>query len=658
MKPYNILYMRDLDSKIYYELRVVIPSTWSNGLYTYSSDDEMVAGAVVLVPFGSSEKLAVVRRKVEKPSFDTKDISTVTDLVLSPETITLHEWISNYYPATPGSTTQLFLPSMLKKKQKKNDKDTDNNPEFVEKISTKLTITQKKALSEIAESAKPIVLHGVTGSGKTRIYAELALEQIKQGKDVLILYPEISLTTQTKNALELYLGKRTTNTYHSKQSTKKQYASWMQANEGTGKVFIGPRSALFLPYKNLGLVIIDEAHDSSYKQDSGTRYSAIAVGAKLASIHDAKFILGSATPPVIETQQILSKGGRMVCMHETAIDGTEHGKTLHRVVDMTNKKLFRKSYNISDETIETIQKSLALGNQSLLFLNRRGTARLLYCDNCAWHAECPNCERPYTYHQDTHQLICHLCGSKSQTPQLCPDCNHEISLKTLGTKGIEIEIQKIFPTAKIGRYDSDNLKKDSLAEKYKEIVKGDIDILLGTQLLTKGLDLPKLDVVAILNADSSLSMPDYSSEERAFQQLTQVSGRVGRGHRAGTVVLQTYQPENPIFNYVSAQDWHKFYDDELLNREKYNYPPYSYSVKIWCAKPNRQKAKESIEQYVDSISVKGLRFLGPAPSYYEKNAGKYSWQVVMLSHSRIKLIELVKELPNDFYFDMDPISLL
>jgi primosomal protein N' (replication factor Y) len=369
-------------------------------------------------------------------------------------------------------------------------------------------------------------------------------------------------------------------------------------------------------------------------------------------------LLGSATPPVQETEQILSKGGSLVCMHSLAKNTLSVPKNFH-VIDMTKTTNRSQVFLLSKTLIENIKMSLGNKKQSLLFLNKRGTARILLCEDCGWHAECPNCEMPLTHHHDSFRLQCHVCGYRQKSIINCPDCRQSLTLKNPGIKSVEQDLSSLFPDARIARFDSDNKKQDTFQENYDHIKKGGADIIIGTQLLTKGLDLPLLDTVGILQADSGLLLPDYTSEERTFQQLTQVSGRVGRGHSAGTVIVQTFQPDSYIFPFVESQDWHGFYELELLKRKQSSYPPYSFAMKIWVIKNTREKSIEAIEKLHLALSKnKQLRLLGPAPSFYEKSSGKYSWQIIVISNSRNKLTDIVPSLPKDFFFDLDPTSFL
>jgi primosomal protein N' (replication factor Y) len=251
-----------------------------------------------------------------------------------------------------------------------------------------------------------------------------------------------------------------------------------------------------------------------------------------------------------------------------------------------------------------------------------------------------------------------LCGFKKNSLASCPECKKTLSLRSPGIKAVEQDLHALYPNARIARFDSDNKKADTFSENFQAIKSGSADIIIGTQLITKGLDLPLLETVGVLQADSALMLPDYSSEERAFQQLTQVSGRVGRGHSNGRVIIQTYQPDSYLFEFVTSQNWHGFYEKELGKRKENNYPPYTYIVKIWSVKSTRELAIKASGLLVNTLAKSKLRILGPAPSYYEKASGKYSWQVIVMSPSRNKLLECIEKLPKDTYFDLDPISLL
>lgn len=648
----------------YYEVTLALKGSWNSSTYTYSHDSELEMGRIVMSPFGPKKIIGFIVAEVEKPDFTTKPIATVLDFVLPNDVIKNHTWLQTYYPGAPGQTTQNYLPSFLEKldiSESPIEKETKIVP------LPKLTKTQEKAISNIRSAkTKSTVLHGVTGSGKTRVYMELAKEQLDKGKNVLILYPEISLTTQLKKTLTAHFGSARVHVYNSKRTPKEQRATWLASytsrENNKPAIYIGPRSALFLPHSNLGLLVIDESHENSYKQDNGSRYSGLVLAAKMASSYEAKIIYGSATPPVSETWQLLSKGSQLVCMHETAMI-TDVTKTEMQLIDMTNKShISQASYLLSKPLLNQMKKSLINNKQSLLFINRRGTAKLLSCENCGWHAECSHCDMPLTYHHDSHSMKCHVCGNTEKALSACPSCRHSLSQKTQGIKAIEAELLKLFPHANIARFDSDNKKAESLTERFSDVSSGEIDIVIGTQLVTKGLDLPKLETVGILQSDSALFLPDFTSEEKTFQQLVQVSGRVGRGHTLDTsyVFFQSHSPKSAILSQVINRDWHSFYEKELIMRQKSFYPPYRYLLKIWFVKNTQKQAQNAAQKLSDSLRDQSLKIaiLGPAPSFYEKNAGKYSWQLLIKSHSRQSLLSIIDTLPKDAVYDLDPASLL
>jgi primosomal protein N' (replication factor Y) len=647
------------NEKYYIQVALALPAMWKQNVYTYEYREKLKVGTIVSAPFGSAAKSGFVTAVVEKPDYKTKPITATHELRLNDKTLKFYDWISKYYPTTPGSHVQHFVPSFLKS----IPKSVKNSSVTTAKLPKPTTLSKEQssaydALSKLGSSAGA-VLHGITGSGKTRLYCELALKNMREGKNTLILYPEISLTSQLEQTLVEFFGDEMILTYHSKRTPAQQRRTWLKINKTQQPyICIGPRSALFLPHNNLGLVVVDEAHDGAYKQDSGSRYSGLVAAGSLARNHNAQLILGSATPPVQETELILSKGGKLVCMHDLAMGNNDSSKTFE-IVDMTKSANKSQSYMLSKPLLERMRQSLANKKQVLLFLNKRGTARMLLCENCGWHGECPNCELPLTHHHDSFILQCNVCGYKKKSEISCPECKSSLTLKSPGIKAVEQDLYKLFPEATIARFDSDNKKQDTFSENYDFVKSGGADIIIGTQLLTKGLDLPLLETVGILQADSALMLPDYTSEERAFQQLTQVSGRVGRGHSSGRVVVQTYQPTSYLFKYVTTQDWHGFFAQELEKRKHSSYPPYSFVLKIWVSKNSREKAMSTSSEFVTKLKkISGLRVLGPAPSFYEKVSGKYSWQIVVMSSSRIKLSEIASELPADFYFDLDPISLL
>ena len=298
--------------------------------------------------------------------------------------------------------------------------------------------------------------------------------------------------------------------------------------------------------------------------------------------------------------------------------------------------------------------------QALLYLNRRGTARLILCENCGWQATCPHCDIPLTYHGDKHEMRCHSCSYHAQVVFNCPDCKStSVVFKTAGTKAIVSDVERIFPGAKVSRFDTDNTKSESFEQNYEAARDGKIDILVGTQMLAKGLDLPRLSLVGILLADTSLYIPDFTSDERTFQLINQVLGRIGRGHVAGQAVIQTYHPDHPILKYAIENDYETFYKTELASREQFNFPPHCYLLKLAVKRASVASAESAALLLKDKIESGDYRVQveGPAPSFYERNLGKYEWQLVVKSNSRSELLRLINNLPANWSYDIDPIDL-
>jgi len=336
--------------------------------------------------------------------------------------------------------------------------------------------------------------------------------------------------------------------------------------------------------------------------------------------------------------------------------------TLVELVDLTDRSSFANSKWLSNQLIKSIENSLKNNQQSLIFLNRRGTAAVIMCQSCGWKALCPNCNTSLTYHSDNHSIVCHSCGFKEKAPTSCPSCqSHDIIFKGVGTKAIESEINKIFPRAKVKRFDRDNTKNESLELGYKDIENGKIDIIIGTQIVTKGLDLPNLTTVGIVIADQGLSFPDYTSEEKNFQTLLQVIGRVGRGHQTTSkIIIQTYDPGSKLLNAVVNKDYGSFYNDQIIFREKYLFPPFVFLLKIYTKKNSSDQAMRDCIKLISKISELHfpVKISSPSPGFYEKINGKYIWQFTVKSKNRQYLLDIISNLPNEWFYDIDPSNLL
>lgn len=625
---------------------------------TYSSPTRVKSGSIVEVELQKHPVLGVVTGPADPPRFKTKPISRVFDLPPLPaHSLKLMAWVQSYYPAPLGILTQQLLPAGLSEKQLASE-FPDELPEPDLSSLPALTVEQTAALEAMTES-DTYLLHGATGSGKTRLYIELAARTIVDGRSAIILTPEISLTAQLADSFRQVFGERVI-VMHSQQAPAERNKAWLACLRSKQPVIVvGPRSALFTPISKPGLIVLDEAHESAYKQEQAPQYQTGRVAASLAALTRSSLVLGSATPAVsdyflaeqlkkpIISMNKLAQGDLLTASKVTIVDRKDHG-------------LFSRSPFLSSELIKAVETALSRGEQSMLYLNRRGTARLVLCDKCGWQATCPHCDVPLTYHGDKHQLRCHSCSYHSSIPGVCPDCGHpDVIYKTAGTKAIVEEAERLFPNARVSRFDTDNSRAERFEQHYETVKKGDVDILVGTQLLAKGLDLPKLSTLGIVLADTSLYMPDFSAQERTFQLISQVLGRIGRGHVAGRAVIQTYHPEHAVLQSAINGDYAGFYKTELVSRQQFMFPPYCYLLKLTVRRASIKAAEEAALKLKDEIAGSyKVRVEGPAPSFYERFQNKYQWQLVVKAKDRSELLRIVANLPANWSYDIDPMDLL
>lgn len=639
----------------YYEVFVAEQRYQKREALTYQSAQKLTAGQVVIVPYGNRNVTGFVAAKTTKPEFSTKQISEVSELVLPDASLQLHAWMRAFYPYGSGAITQLFLPSDITKDSKQvNPKKT------VPVTLPELTAAQKAAVKSIQTSNQnAALLHGETGSGKTRIYLELARQTLDRGQSVIILTPEISLTPQLVTSFLQTFGDKIL-TVHSGLTKASKRRSWQQAMTAKEPVIvIGTRSALFTPVKDVGLIVVDEMHEPAYKQDSAPRYYALRVAAAAAQIHAAAIIYGSATPAITDYYLAAQKRLPVIRITETALKPQPVKKT---IVDLKDSSLFSHDRYLSNQLIQAMKDRLAKGEQSLLFLNRRGTARQIICSRCGWQALCSRCDLPLVFHADTHHLRCHTCGLTEHPPYSCPDCGEsDITYRSLGTKALTDILHRLLPEAKIARFDTDTKAADSLERNFAAVQSGQVDIIIGTQMLGKGLDLPHLSLVGIVNADTSLTMPDFSSAERNYQLLHQAIGRVGRGHKASEVIVQSFRPDDPMLKAAVAQDWQQLYRHELRERQSFLFPPFCFLLKLSAARASAEAAEAQLLKLKRAIATMKLPVTveDPTPSFYERSHGKYNWQLVVKSKHRAHLTYIMQQLPpGDYNIDIDPLNLL
>ncbi len=448
---------------------------------------------------------------------------------------------------------------------------------------------QSRAIAEIRESWREknvTLLHGVTSSGKTEVYIHLIEEVLLQGKQVLYLVPEIALTTQLTDRLQAVFGEKLV-VYHSKFSNAERVeiynhirAKNQEPRTKTGKVILGARSAIFLPFSDLGLIIVDEEHEPSYKQqDPAPRYHARSAAIMMAGWYGAKVLLGTATPSIESYHNALSGKYGLVEMTERF-----QGLQLPQItmIDLQRQYHRKEMYgHFADPLVDRIREELAKGKQVILFQNRRGYAPVLQCTKCGESPKCPNCDVTMTYHKATNSLVCHYCGHSTRIPAECPKCGGEMRTQGFGTERLEEEIQGLFPEARVARMDLDSTrKKDAYQTIIDRFAKHEVDILIGTQMVTKGLHFNDVSLVAVLQADSLLNQPDFRSYEHAFQMLEQVSGRAGRTGSQGEVMIQTFNTKNPVFEFLKTHDYKGLYHQQIAERELFKYPPYQRLIML------------------------------------------------------------------------------
>ena len=631
----------------------------SDNTLTYASAEPLKIGHIVEIPLGKNTTVGIVSAKTAKPDFETKEIIRV----LYAEPLPKHLvkalfWLSDYYRCPLSTVVQAMLPRGITKKRRKLK--ADSSIAVPKAPANPLNAAQKRAIKEINQNpANTILLHGITGSGKTNIYIELAKQTLAKQESVILLVPEIALTPQLVRNFQAHFDQVIL--LHSAQTEAVRHQLWeksLQADQP--HIIIGPRSALFAPVRNLGLVIIDEAHEPSYHQDQNPKYSALRLAAVMA-----KTILGSATPLVAD-YYICKQHKAIVELSELAVKNDKN--TDISVIDLKNRPDFTRSRLLSNQLIASIQKSLDNHTQSMIFHNRRGTAPLTICDHCGWQALCQNCLLPLVLHADKYQMRCHTCGRTYPVPTACPECqNATIHHKGFGTKMLEEELRRLFPQARIARFDTDTESGQQLTQIYDQVYAGEYDILVGTQMIAKGFDFPKLSTLGIAQADAGLSLPDYSSEERTFQLITQVIGRAKRGHQNSHIFIQSFQPDHPLISFATQSDYASFYNYLLQKRKIGTLPPYSFLLKISLTyKTERsailgtQKLNKKIIQFIHQHQLSQVSVTPPTPAFHEHTASGYTWQITIKAKSRKDLLAIFDALDKNPYlhYDFDPITLL
>jgi primosomal protein N' (replication factor Y) len=552
------------------------------------------------------------------------------------------------------------------------------NPEQAAALA-RIIVAMDSTVEAKAQSgaSSAFLLHGVTGSGKTEIYLQAIAHALERGQGAIVLVPEISLTPQTVERFKARFSSGPWQTLvavlHSHLSAGERHDEWHKIRQGRARVVVGARSAVFAPVDPLGLIIVDEEHEHSYKQEEAPRYQARDVAVMRGQFEKAVVVLGSATPS-LESYYNAQKG--KYTLLELSARADDKKMPLVRVVDMRSEVRPGKGIPIFSHILtEAITQRLERREQVMLFLNRRGYAASLQCPKCGYVAGCPNCSIALTYHRPIEKLCCHICGHATDAPTVCPEAtcrNPAIRYAGLGTQRVEDTLRKLFPHARIQRMDSDALKrKDDMRRILAQFRAGQIDVLIGTQMIAKGLHFPNVTLVGIIYADLSLHMPDFRAGERTFQLLTQVAGRAGRGDVEGEVIVQAFTPFHPSIQYARRHDFASFYEQEVDFREQLKYPPITRAAMLTLRSRNQDKARLSADHLKTELeknltAFKDLILAGPAPAALLKAETYYRYQIMLrtrqmskLSLALAKILQEVK-LPDDVTLtaDIDPVNLL
>ena len=530
-------------------------------------------------------------------------------------------------------------------------RDPFENHDFPKTLPWQLNTEQQQAVSRIlaAEAqgeATTFLLEGITGSGKTEVYLQSIAEILNKGKTAMMLVPEIALTPQMVQRFKSRFGKAVA-VLHSGLSQGEKYDEWRKIERGEAQVVVGARSAVFAPLQKIGLIIIDEEHEATYKQEDTPRYHARDLAIWRSQYHHCPVILGSATPSLESRARAQKKRYELLYLTQRALENAQLPSVT--IVDLKEEYAQKNTSTFSRLLQEKISNRLQQKEQIVLLLNRRGYSSFMMCRDCGYVLPCPNCDISLTLHMDVKKMRCHYCGHQENIPKKCPDCQGEkIRYYGTGTQKVEEELQERFPSARILRMDVDTTRKKGAHEKIlKAFEEQEADILLGTQMIAKGLDYPNITLVGVLNADTALNLPDFRSSERTFQLLTQVSGRAGRGAKPGEVIVQTFNPEHHSIVLAQAQDYEAFYQQEMILRHQSGYPPFYFTVKITISHPAEQvvakKSYQIAEQLKNGLSPES-RILGPTPSGIAWIKNRYYYQIILKYKHEVHLHRMLREI--------------
>ncbi|MDD4203229.1 MAG: primosomal protein N' [Candidatus Omnitrophica bacterium] len=650
-----------MNKKIYVKVAVALPM---NTEYHYSVPTEMISdveiGKRVWVMFRNKKVIGFIVA-IDKNA----DVEKVNDIVsiidgkpmLSKELLDLAREISKQYMCSFGEALAAFVPTPLKK-GKTSVKARGQKPEARGQNSEEkpkvLTAEQSEALKNINASIesnenKVFLLYGITSSGKTEVYLQAIEKVLQKGRSAIILVPEISLTPQTVRRFTRRFCDEVA-VMHSRLAGSKKYEQYDRIRSGQARVIVGARSAIFSPIKNLGLIVIDEEHETTYKQDDVPRYHARDVAIMRAEYNNCPVIIGTATPS-LESYYLskINKYKRLELLER--IDKRALPEV--KIIDMRQEIAIQKRLVMfSRSLVNALEKAIANKNQAMIFLNRRGFATYINCRKCGHVIKCDKCDAVMIYHFAKKKLICHYCGKEVFPPRECPACKSGyVKYFGVGTERVEAELSRLLPGAKIARMDKDSTtKKGSHENILKDFKEHRTDILVGTQMIAKGLDFPNVTMVGIVNADVTLNLPDFRAGERTFDLITQVAGRAGRGKDPGTVIVQTYVPEHYVLKCASKHDYKGFYEQEIVSRKEHNLPPYVHLGRIIVRSKDERTVEKVMLQLYDYIKEKIDKdnMLGPAPCPITRIGGYFRWNILVKEKTRSIMVEKLREALDGF----------
>ncbi len=632
-------------------------------------------GKRVKIPFHYTQRIGYIVKLEDKPMVENpRPLNDIIDEepIFTEEMVELARWIKDQYFCSWGEALEAMIPSALKSgkismTQRIKDEDRDVTPTEPHVANKEQAIVLKDITKCLDENRHEVfLLHGITGSGKTEIYLQAMEKVLAKGKTGVMLVPEISLTPQTVERFVSRFGDKVA-VFHSKMLQSTKYKEWKRIKDGEAKMVVGPRSAIFSPFKDPGIFIVDEEHEPSYKQEDTPRYHAREVAIERARLAHAPVILGSATPALESYHKAVSGEYKLVELTQRV---KENELPKVKIVDMRMEFETKVGLQIISKVLqEALRKDLKKNQQALIFINRRGFSTFVICRKCGYVLKCSKCDTPLVFHQKKNELICHYCNRRMNPLEICPECNSDyLMYKGTGTEKVESELKKIFPEARIARMDSDTMTKRGSHEKLlREFSKHNIDIIVGTQMIAKGFDFPKVTQVGVISADANLNLPDFRSGERTFNLITQVAGRAGRGDLGGEVIVQTYTPEHYSISYAAKHDYNAFYTKEIETRRLLKFPPFVNIIKITVRARKEESAIKSIDRLAKRLcdKIPDIDIIGPAPSPMAMLRGYYRWNIIIKTKDREKTVKDLRKALSGYRkgpgvlmaVDVDPMSM-